>query len=114
MTKLHAGEVILVSFPYILGALGKQRPLLVLLDTGDNDVVAARITSKPKRKGDIFDCDLTDWKKAKLLRPSVVRIHKLITVEKKVEIQKKIGKLAKDDWQKVKKKIKQLWKPLIA
>ena len=111
MKKWQSGDVVLVSFPYILGSKGKRRPLLILLDTGDNDVIAARITSKPKRKEDAFDLNLIDWKKAKLLRPSVVRIHKVTTVEKEVEIQRKIGKLSRDDFKEIKKKVKQLWKP---
>lgn len=114
MTRLQSGDVVLISFPYILGSKGKQRPLLILLDTGDDDAIAARITSKPRRKMDVFDLDLADWKQAKLLRPSVVRVHKLTTVEKGVEIQRKIGKLSKDDWKGLTKKVKQLWRPFVS
>jgi mRNA interferase MazF len=72
------GDVILLEFPYS-GAGGKHRPALVLLDTGDSDVVVARITSQAGR--DAFDITINDWKEAGLKLPSIVRIHKLATLE---------------------------------
>jgi len=46
MITHHPGEVILANLPFIDGSGIKRRPLLVLIDTGDSDVIVAPITSK--------------------------------------------------------------------
>jgi hypothetical protein len=42
MTSYQSGEVVLVSFPFTQSSQTKNRPALVLLDTGDADVLVAR------------------------------------------------------------------------
>lgn len=39
------GEIVLLSFPFADATGTRRRPALVLLDTGDEDLVVARITS---------------------------------------------------------------------
>ena len=46
MTVYQAGDVVLVAFPFSSGSSVKARPALVVLDTGDSDVVVARITTQ--------------------------------------------------------------------
>lgn len=43
--RLQAGEVILIRMKFHAAAGGKVRPAVVLLDAGDDDFVAAPITS---------------------------------------------------------------------
>jgi hypothetical protein len=43
--------------------------------------------------------------------PSVIRLHKLATIEKNL-IDRKIGELAVDDWKVVQKKMKELWESI--
>ena len=58
----------------------KQCSGLVLLDTGNADVVVACITSSLSQGG--FDVELAEWHRAGLPASSVVRAHKLLTLEK--------------------------------
>jgi mRNA interferase MazF len=44
-TTYQAGDVVLVDFPMTVSGPGKPRPALVILDTGDADVVLARVTT---------------------------------------------------------------------
>jgi mRNA interferase MazF len=80
MTVYEAGDVVLVAFPFSSASSLKARPALVVLDTGDNDVVVARVTTQLHRTP--CDVSLTDWQGAGLLAPSTVRLHKLATLEK--------------------------------
>lgn len=45
MTNYQPGDLVLIAFPYAGGMQSKQRPGLVILDTGDADVVVARVTT---------------------------------------------------------------------
>ncbi len=62
MTSFRPGDVVLVAFPYSSGGQTKERPALVLLDAGDSDFVAARVTTQLyQTPHDVF---LTGWKRA--------------------------------------------------
>ncbi len=54
------------------------------------------------------DVELVDWQKVGLLLPSVVRVHKLATLEKRL-VERELGKLTDSDWMQVRAKIQQLW-----
>jgi len=76
---IEAGSVALLRFPYTDGLGYKRRPVLVLRDFEDGDILVCRITSKIyKSKYDIF---LDDWLKFGLKLPSVIRVHKIATLE---------------------------------
>ncbi|MGA8346262.1 MAG: hypothetical protein WB773_00450, partial [Isosphaeraceae bacterium] len=47
-TSYLPGDLVLVDFPFTTSGPGKPRPALVVLDTGDADVVLARVTTQPK------------------------------------------------------------------
>ncbi len=106
MPTYKPGDVVLLDFPFVSGASTKRRPALVLLDIGDADIVAARVTSQAAH--DSFDVELSDWKAAGLMLPSIVRIHKLATLEKAL-IVRGIGALSNNDWAKVQTAIWRLW-----
>jgi len=91
---LQAGEVVLISVQFHQGTGTKVRPALVLLDTGDEDFVAAPITSRAR--GTEYDFLLQDWKACGLNVESYVRIHKL-TVLAKTEIIRRLGILSGAD-----------------
>jgi len=84
----------LLLFPYTQGVGGKQRPALVLLDAGDDDLVLARVTSQAGASA--FDVALQDWQAAGLLLPSWVRLHKLATLEKQL-VKRQLGQLTLED-----------------
>jgi len=72
----------------------------------DNDALVARITSNITHTN--FDVTIVDWEKTGLILPSVVRIHKLGTIEESA-IEKKIGALQKKDLTKVRTSVKKLF-----
>ena len=106
MEQYHFGEIVLLSFPFADGTNSKKRPALILLDTGDEDVVVARITSQKVQTD--YDCFLTDWQQSGLLLPSIVRLHKLATIEKQL-VDKVMGKLFEHDIDNVRTKLHTLW-----
>jgi mRNA interferase MazF len=90
-----SGELVLVSFPFTNDKAAKQRPALVLFDSGDDDLIVARVTSRPAETE--FDVPVGLWRNAGLLAASIIRLHKLATVEKSL-IRKKLGRLDHQDW----------------
>jgi mRNA interferase MazF len=94
MTRYELGDVVLLVFPFTAGPRNKQRPGLVVLDTGDADVLAARITTQPPNSE--FDLALNDWRQAGLLAPSTVRLHKLATLERNL-VTRTLGRLTELD-----------------
>jgi mRNA interferase MazF len=82
MDKIEIGTIVLLKFPFTDGISYKRRPALVLKDLEDGDILVCRITSKIyKSKYDIY---LDDWLKFGLKLPSVVRVHKMATLEKDI------------------------------
>ena len=100
------GDVVLLSFPFANATGAKRRPALVLLDTGDDDIVVARITSQIPPTS--FDVVLVDWQQAGLLLPSVVRLHKLATLEKRLVIRH-LGRVTPGDWAQARITVQRLW-----
>lgn len=101
-----SGDIVLVKFTFSDSLETKRRPGLVLLDIGDEDVMVAKITSKPYYTD--FDWQIKEWEKAGLLRPSTVRLHKINTLAKSL-IDRKLGQLESSDWQDIKIKLQQIW-----
>ena len=106
MQNYQAGEVLLLSFPFVDAAGSKRRPALALVDTGDEDIIVARITSQIVPTD--FDIELVEWQRAGLLLRSYVRVHKVATLEKRL-VERRLGRLTPNDWAKVQAKIQQLW-----
>jgi len=106
MTNYQPGDLVLIAFPYAGGARTKNRPALVILDTGDVDIVVARVTTRIYQTS--YDVTITDWHGAGLLAPSVVRLHKLATLEKAL-IRRHLGRLQQADHQKVSTVMRQIY-----
>ncbi len=100
MASFQTGAVVLINFPFTNGASPKKRPALVLLDSGDNDLLLARVTTQFSNSP--FDCELKDWAKAGLKVSSFARLHKLATLEKKL-VEKELGILTVTDLESVRK-----------
>jgi mRNA interferase MazF len=92
--KLQLGDVVLLRMEFHQREGGKVRPAVVLLDTGDEDFVAAPITSRPRLSE--YDLPLREWSDAGLNVPSFVRVHKL-TVLPKSGIVRSLGCLTNPD-----------------
>jgi len=106
MTMYQPGDIVLIGFP--LGGSGqrKVRPALVILDSGDADIVVARLTTQIHQSS--FDIALSDWKGAGPKVPTVVRLHKLATLEKSL-VQLLIGSLQQLDRQSISATMRQTY-----
>jgi mRNA interferase MazF len=93
-TTYQPGDIVLVDFPFTTSGRGKPRPALVILDTGDADIVSARITTQSQNT--TFDVVISDWQSAGLLAASTVRVHKLATLAKS-RVQRRLGALSASD-----------------
>jgi mRNA interferase MazF len=94
MTNYRPGDLVLIAFPYTAGAQTKCRPAMVVLDAGDSDVLVARVTTQSGQHD--HDVAIQDWKDAGLLAPSIVRLHKLATLDK-ILVQRRLGCVQTED-----------------
>ena|SRR5687768_3307345 len=106
MRVYEPGDIVFLLFPFADMSGAKRRPALVLLDTGDDDIIVARITGQQLQSR--FDIILADWQEAGLLLPSVARLHKIASLEKRL-VERKLGTVTPSDWAQVRVMIKQLW-----
>lgn len=95
------GEIFLCEFPFTSGAASKLRPALVLFDLPE-DVIICRITSV--HYSGLCDVPIEDWGAAGLLKPSVARLDRIITAEKRI-LLRRLGTLASSD----KESIRTVW-----
>jgi mRNA interferase MazF len=89
------GEVLLVSLVFSSQVGNKRRPVVVVYDSVDADLLVAPITSHVARTS--FDVTVTQWQRAGLRLPSVVRVDKLATIEQ-TTIVRQLGKMSPADW----------------
>ncbi len=80
MNTLNFGDIVLLKFPFTDGKTYKRRPALIINDFDDGDVIVCRITSQIYNTSN--DILIQDWEKAGLKLPSVIRVHKMATLEK--------------------------------
>ncbi|NOX87248.1 MAG: type II toxin-antitoxin system PemK/MazF family toxin [Chlorobi bacterium] len=82
MKKLVFGDIVLLKFPFTDTNIYKRRPALIINDFRDRDIIVCRITSQNyNTENDVY---IKDWKSSGLKLPSVIRVHKLATLEKKM------------------------------
>lgn len=107
MTPYELGDVVLLRmFPFSNLDDSKRRPALVLADTGDQDVLVARITSENVR--DSYDLKLDRWKEFGLLLPSCIRLSKMAALGKRL-VLRKLGKIGSPERRKVRGLLKNLF-----
>jgi mRNA interferase MazF len=88
---LHLGEVVLIRMRFHQAPGSKVTPAVALLDTGDDDFVAAPVTSQFRPPP--YDLQIGDWRAAGLNVPSSVRIHKLAVLPK-ADVVRSVGHLS--------------------
>lgn len=80
MNEFDFGDIVLLRFPFTDGKTYKRRPALVINDFLDGDIIVCRITSQIyNTNNDIY---VENWDKLGLKLPSVIRVHKLATLER--------------------------------
>jgi len=90
MEKLNFGDIVLLRFPYTDGQTFKKRPALLINDFNNGDIIVCRVTSQIyTSKQNIY---IDNWEKSGLKLPSVIRIHKVATLEKDM-VEIIIGKI---------------------
>ena len=89
----------------------KKRPVIVVCDYGDADLLVAPVTSQAVRSP--RDVLVVNWQRAGLRLPSIVRIEKLATVEK-TTVVRKMGRLTPDDWEKGRWVLQQFFADILA
>jgi len=105
MTTYKFGEIVLIGFPHTdLQGISK-RPAVVLYDSGDQDVLVARITTQQYTTE--ADYRIADWKKCGLLADSYIRLGKQATIEKQYVI-KQLGTLAVPEIKNLKSILRQI------
>ena len=88
------GDILLVALVFSNQAGTKRRPVMVVYDGGDDDLMVVPVTSHAGRTA--FDVPVGHWPRAGLRLPSVVRAEKLATVEKSA-IVRQLGRLSPQD-----------------
>lgn len=106
MTSYRTGDVVSVEFPFSDLQRRKRRPGLVLV-SGDEDLVVARVTTQPPRNPS--DVALIRWAEIGLPRASTVRLTKLATIDRRL-VHRTIGRLHPEDGQM----IAGAWQQLVA
>ena len=88
------GDIVVVDFPFSDWTRSKRRPALVLAHDAEDDIVLARITSKPRETDS--DATMQDWKECNLLFPSTMCLGKLATLSIAL-VERKSGELTVRD-----------------
>ena len=105
MNKLNFGDIVLLRFPFTDGKTFKRRPALLIKDSIDGDIVVCRITSQIYgAENDVF---IDTWESSGLKLPSVIRVHKIATLERSM-IEVVMGKIDGEIKNKVKYLISRL------
>ena len=105
------GDVLLAWLTFSDGQGRKRRPVLVVHDFGDDDLLVLPITSQPARVP--ADVVLSEWRSAGLRIPSTVRVEKLATIEKSCVAQK-LGVLPPQALAKVRQTLDGLFKQILS
>jgi mRNA interferase MazF len=105
MTTYEFGDVVLLAFPHTDLAGMSKRPAVVIYDSGDQDVLVARVTAQEH----VTEADhrLVEWRKCGLLVESYVRLGKQATVGKPLIIRR-LGRLATQDQENLKTILKKI------
>jgi len=106
MTTYDFGEIVLIGFPHTDLQGVSKRPAIVLYDSGDQDVLVARVTTQEFRNEP--DYKIRDWGKCGLLGESYVRLGKQATIEKRFIIRK-LGALETKDIEALKSILKRIF-----
>jgi mRNA interferase MazF len=108
--KYQRGDILLVTLTYSSQMGVKKRPVVVLRDMGDADLLVTAVTSQAPRVA--YDVPLADWRQEGLKMPSVVRTEKLATVEKSAVVRA-LGNLSAKDRDAVEEKLAVVFREIV-
>ena len=90
MDVFRFGDIVLLKFPFTDGQNYKRRPALIINESNDGDIIVCRITSKIYNSSQ--DVLIEKWQESGLKLPSVIRVHKIATLEKGL-VELRIGRI---------------------
>jgi mRNA interferase MazF len=94
-TGYSFGDVILVPFPFTDQSASKKRPAVVVssdaYDASRSDLVLMAITSQFGPRLAFGESSVTEWKKAGLIKPGIVK--PILTTVEKTLVLKRLGHL---------------------
>jgi mRNA interferase MazF len=103
-------EVLLAWLTFSDGQANKRRPVLVVHDCGDEDLLVVPITSQAARIS--ADVVLADWQGAGLRLPSTVRVEKLATIAKSC-VARKLGVLPSVELTRIRQTLAELFSRIL-
>ena len=106
MTAYRFGDMVLMGFPYTDLRSVSKRPAIVLYDSGDQDVLVARVTTQEYMSE--ADYKILDWRKGGLLAESYVRLGKQATIERHYIIRQ-LGTLDAGEIDKLKSILRKIY-----
>ena len=106
MINYKFGEVVLVPFPFTDLTTTKNRPAIVVSSDWYNaekkDVILSAITSPIP--SDEYPLTPIDLQLSGLLKPSIIKIGKIVTIDKRL-IRQRLGKISDESLNIVEKKL---------
>lgn len=102
MTGFRPGDVVLVPFPFSDLSGTKKRPALVLAAVSNGELICTMLTSR--QKADRCEHVIAAWREAGLIKPTVVRIARLFTIDRSV-VLRKLGSLEVREFREVLAKV---------
>ncbi|MBM4338770.1 MAG: type II toxin-antitoxin system PemK/MazF family toxin [Deltaproteobacteria bacterium] len=106
MTVYRFGDIILIGFPHTDLQNVSKRPAIVLFDSGDQDILVARVTTQEYVSE--ADYKILNWKKGGLLAESYIRLGKQATIEKRY-IVRQLGTLESGEIEKLKSILREIY-----
>lgn len=104
------GDILLVALVFSNQSGTKRRPVMVVHDGGDDDLLVLPVTSHASRTR--FDVPVSEWQRAGLRVPSIARVEKLATIAKSTVIRK-LGSLSETDLANVTATLDQLFRTIL-
>jgi mRNA interferase MazF len=99
MTDYNFGDIVLVPFPFTDQSTVKKRPAVIISSGAYNrqrpDIILMAVTSQMRSAEYYGDTPVNQWKKAGLLKPSVIK--PICTTIEKGLILKKLGQIGSED-----------------
>ena len=109
-------DLVLLPFPFTDLRTTKRRPCLILAAFQPRGLpehyVVAMITSQLTGLAYPGDTHLTKWNEAGLPKPSLVRLAKVVTIERSL-ISKELGSLQTADRKAIREEFKRVFKQLV-
>lgn len=95
MTIIEAGDLWVANIPFSTGIGSKKRPILILWLDGNDVIIAAITSARPRTRTDVI---LDNWVESGLRVESTVRLSRLVCLEKSL-LRAKIGRISETDAQ---------------